>query len=481
MQFLFSPSDTVDLSTGTFYAHIVNVIPNESSTTVAALNISNAIGYTPYTLSELVYTSKLWTFSDFTFPAYTYNTAPVGLVVCKQLGTNISNSDPILYYGDFLNILSQNISINTGKYTIFIKFPINGIIEFKQYYEYSSSAYVNTETIPKGLMYLLGTRNNTQSFLSPYGNAVLDINSESSIDPFNRIIDNLTISDYLFAFNFGSRRIQVGTWAHYSRDTSTARWTIWGSNTYLSGALNSTSDWIPLGTSTSTVAGWNFITCNNSTYWKHLKFTADTNFNQGLIQEMEFYNSSMYSTDPDLMSTIIDSPFNNDILDNTGFNHTWTSTGSGTIQNNSLYLPGASSLTLNTSSLFNLTTRNFKLSLDFKWISQDSSTSPGIINWDGAHFPLVLNVYNNNYSHAIGTSTVWFYLPNSNGILSAPSITTYDIFKTTRVGNNFTTNLNSNTYTGISGGTVGNSGTITLGLNSTSSITGNIRNLKLIT
>lgn len=472
--FLFSPADSEDLSTGVYYVHIVTSEPLTSATLVSDLTITTASTYVPYTLTGLTYTTTKWTFNNFTFPLYNFTTAPLGIVICKRLGSNFSSTDPIIYYADFINTLNQSIALIPGKYNLTVNFPISGIINFQLYYNYSAGAYVNTEAIPPGLIYLLSTRNNTQSWTSITNNSILPI-IEPFLDLFNKSLDGLGVAQDKWAFSFGSRSIKVGTFAFWSRDSRSSTWSLYGSNVYTSGSVDVSSQWTLLGTSDSITSGVNFVTCNSNIYYKNLKLVCSESF--GTLQEIEFYNSSMYSTDENLMSTVIDSSFESNFLDNSGWGHIWTNSGAATIVNNSLYLNGSSSLSLNTSSLFNLTNRNFKLSLDFKWISQYSGLNPGILCWDGGDYPLAITVYTNLLSHGVGTSSAWFYNP---ALTTNPSTSTFDSLEINRVGVNFTSFLGAS-FSGTSGSSVGDAGNIQLGINNGNHITGYIRNFKLIT
>ena len=481
--FTFAPADSLDLSTGVYYVHIVTAEPSQAATTVSQLTISDAINYVPYTLSGLTYTTTKWTFNNFTFPTYTFNTVPLGIVICKKLGASFNNSDPVIYYADFLNTLNQVVALTTGKYTLTVNFPSNGVIAFQPYYNYTAGAYANTETIPPGLLYLLATRNGTQTWQTLTDNSIIPLVT-ASLDLFNKNLDNLSVTQNTWAFSFGSRRIRVGTFAFWSRDTTVGHnWSLHGSNIYTSGSIDISTDWTLLGTSASIVAGVNFITCTNTTYWKFFKLVCTTG---GVLQEIEFYNSSMYSTDADLMSTVIDSPFEFNLLDNSGWRHTWTNTGSPTIQNNSLSLNGSSALTLSNSPLTNLTNRSFKLSLSFKWNTQSTASSPGIFTWDGGELPIVYKIDSTGqYIFTLGTpsGSVVFYTTTS-GTIGAPTQTNYDSLSVVRNVNSLTTSVINTITTSLAATlsqTLPSSTGVTLGLNNGAYINGFIRNFKLIT
>jgi hypothetical protein len=486
MNFLFPPANSEDLSTGTYYAHLVTAEPNSTSTTAAALTISTVSNYVPIILTGLTYNTLKWTFNNFSFPTYNFTTAPIGIVICKRVGASVSSSDPIIYYGSLLNNLSQDIILTTGKYTISITFPTKGIIIFQNYYNYTSGAYSPTQTIPPGLLYLLATRNGTQTWQTLTDNSIIPLVS-ASLDLFNRNLDNVFIVQNKWAFSFGSRRIKVGTFAFWSRDTTPGHnWNLYGSNIYIgSGSVDIPTDWTLMGTSSTIAAGLNFITCNSTTYFKYFKLVCTSA--AGVLQEIEFYDSSMYSTDEDLMSTVLESSFENDMLDASGWGHIWTPSGSPNIQNNSLYLNGSSSLSLSNSPVLNLTNRNFKLSIDFKWVSQSTTASPGIFSWTGTSLPVTCRLNpSGNYLYTLGTTsgTVTFLTLGSAGELGTPTQSNFDSFISTRTGNNLATSVVNTITTTVNSalsGTLSGASNLRLGAFGSSNITGYIRNFKVVT
>jgi len=480
--------ETQDISTGTFYAHIVDTIPGDSTISVSQLDISDAIGYAPVVLTGMTYSNVKWDFDDITFPSFYFNTIPVGVCICKRVGLANSSSDPVITFLDFVNILKQPLILTVGRYSIVLGFPDTGVIRFNQYYQYNSGAYVNNEPIPKGLIYLLGTRNDTQSFTNLRNNSVLMTSSgdPNTLNyPFDRVVNgDGTNGNIWFGMSFGSRRIRLGTIGIYSHANYTKGWRIFGSNTALditTTSINNASLWTLLATTANLTVGMNLATSSDTnTYWKYLKFqsTYDTGF---YLQEIEFYNSSMYSTDPNLMSTVIDSSFQTTIADNSGFGHTWTNTGA-VIDGGSLYLNGSVTATLSQSTLFNLGNRNFSLSIDFKDIATPTNNS-GIISWDGLYTPVWYGVKAGGfYTMNVGDASTFTYQSNDN--IGTPSGTKFDTMTTTRSGNTFTTTVNNTiqtTITAISTVTVGNANGIRLGINDNALCNGYIRNFKLVT
>lgn len=473
--FLFSPADTQDLSTGVFYAHIVSTEPSLSATNVSQINVTDAIGYVPYVLTGLTFNTLKWTFDNFTYPAYNYVTSPYGVVVCKQLGSTPVSTDPVIYYTSLDNAINQTVIFPTGKYTLNVSFPIDGIIVYKQYYSYNSGPYINTEPVPKGLMFLLGTRNNTQPFLQPRDNAIL-INSSG--DPntrayfFDRVINaDISNSNSYIAINYGSRRIRLGTVGLKGNKSETFGWNIYGSNIatdITASSVNLASNWTLLGTTPNTNATWQFTNCTNLTYWKYLKFSTTTGAG-GTIDEIEFYNSSMYSTDENLMSTVIDSPFQNSILDQAGFN-TWTTTN-GPILSNAAYI-GAKFVST-TSPLFTLGSRDFKLSIDFKYPSIGGFNTLRANPDSNANNILQLATNSSGgLTLGLGAGGGQFYV---TPILGTVSTTNFDRLTCTRTASIIETTFNGNTVSTINGTSIPSSQF------QLENIGSHIRNFKVIT
>lgn len=493
--FTFSPINTTDLSTGTFYIHLLNNTPSGSETTVSELTLSDGINYQPTLLTGLIYNSIKWSFNNVTFPTITFTTPPTGYVICKRVGVSISNTDPVLFYNDIVNIINQNFTLPTGKYTLTVKFPNDGLLKFNNYYEYSVGDYVNNETIPKGLMYLLGSRNNTRTFVTPFDNSYVRNYSTGILDYTDRFINNIVAETPRFCFNFGSRKIQIGTFGFYNRDTNALVWNIYGSN-YLPNGIDDTelittlnTNWTLLGTSNSVVAGWNFINVNNPTFWQYIKLEKNGS-STGVIQEIEFYNSKIRTTHPNCYSTVLDLPFNTDILDKSGFENNVTLVGASGLVSNSLFSDngGYANITTTTydsgaNSILNLGARDYEIQLETRQqVTSIDNAVRGILTWDGSEFPLIFGYFNNAYTHAVGTTSSWFFDTYANNFRPSATITDFDTLTGSRYVNTFNFKVNNTAnYTLVSSGTVGNAGTLTIARNGTTANKMYIRNLKVIT
>jgi hypothetical protein len=281
-------ANTLDLSTGDYYAHLVTSIPAISSTVVSSLTIPTSSGYTSTPLTGLSYNSTRWTFNTFSFPKYSFASIPTGVVICKRLSAVPSINDQVICYSDFNNSIGQAINLQVGGYVVNLQFGSNGAINFSYRYQYSSGAYINTETIPKGLIYLIGSKNNTVTFADPTPSKMVATGNSISIT--NRSTAGGTSgTSRTILMDFGSLVIKPTTIGIFSSGAAT--WTV---------ATSVSSDnisYTPIG-SESVVFNFNFklVTVSTSSYWKYLRITGNgTGGSLCDFVEIEFYNSSILS------------------------------------------------------------------------------------------------------------------------------------------------------------------------------------------
>ena len=172
------------------------------------------------------------------------------------------------------------------------------------FYRYTSAAFANTETVPKGIFWLLGSENNTAAFSNPTPAKVgtfyrtetgsyTDINLPDFAD---RTL-NVTVTVKTVAFDFKVNRIKVGTVGVYTLGAGSNTIAIYGSNTatnldYINTA--NASLWTSLGSVTGYSAGWVLINSSNLTKWRYLKLEMNTS-PDFQFNEVEFYNSTIYS------------------------------------------------------------------------------------------------------------------------------------------------------------------------------------------
>lgn len=280
---------TLDLSTGNYYAHLVTTVPALGHSTVADLVLPTGT-YAATPLTGLSYNSTRWTFDSFSFPRYSFVSAPTGVVICKRNGATPATTDGIVCYSDFNNSIGQIISLRVGDYVVNLQFGSSGAINFSYRYQYSSGAYSNTESIPKGIIYLLGSANNTQTFANPNPSKLNCSGSDRIIDRIP-LTDNLS-SESIIGFDFLANTIKVGKVGILSNNASGSQ-TLWGSNDNIifPTGIASNASWSQIGSISSLPASqWSFINSTDLTFWRFIKIQGPLN-----IMELEFYESTILS------------------------------------------------------------------------------------------------------------------------------------------------------------------------------------------
>jgi hypothetical protein len=290
---------TLDLSTGSYYAHLVTANPLPTHTTVADLTVPTSLGYTSTALTGLSYNASRWTFSNFSFPKYVFASIPVGVVFCKKLGASPASSDPIICFSSFYNAAQQNITLTVGTYFVNIALGVGGAIAFSYRYQYSSGVYVNSGPVPEGLIYLVGTRNNTVAYSNPLTGATSISNASGATTEFtDRSIGTVGLFSTGYAFDFGTILIRPGTFGFCHRDTVSKTAELWGTKTlpaFTAPNIANNGLWTLLGTVTNLITDWNFITVSNTDYWRYFKLCSSDNTATLSLQEIEFYSSSALS------------------------------------------------------------------------------------------------------------------------------------------------------------------------------------------
>lgn len=301
--FTFSPFTVTNLATGTFYAHLVTTVPATNNTLVSDLVLSTASGYVPVVLTGVSLSATRWTANNITFPVYNFTTPVVGVVICKQVGGVPATTDPILAYSDLSNSLSQTISSGTGNVNILVEITSNGFVSYTDNYIYASGANPNDVPIPYGLVYMLGTSNNTLSYTNPITSAKIISNHEagSNSNGFDRsLISPSTLRQY-YTFDFTRFTVKVVDFNIYSM-SNTGNVSLYGSNSASAWntAFISNTGWTSIATSTGlTASAWTTLTSSNTTYWKYLKLGSNA-ADIGL-QEIELYNSFILSPTANLV------------------------------------------------------------------------------------------------------------------------------------------------------------------------------------
>lgn len=295
--YTFPPFATANLSTGTFYAHLVTTVPSQSATLVSDLVLPSVGGYVPVILTGVSLNASRWTANNITFPVYNFTSPVVGVVICKQSSGSPAPTDSILAYSDLTNSLTQSINSGTGSINLFVEVSTNGFVSYTDNYIYASGVNPNDEAVPKGLIYMLGTNNNTTTYSNPITSAKIISTHEagSNTNGFDRSLVSPSSVRQYYIFDFTEFTIKVGSFNVYSMAT-TGNVTLWGSNSssaYNTGFISDTG-WTQLTTATPlTASTWVALTSTNTDYWKYLRLksvNADIS-----LQEIELYNSFILS------------------------------------------------------------------------------------------------------------------------------------------------------------------------------------------
>ena len=295
--YTFPPFNTANLATGTFYAHLVTVIPNITNTLVSDLVLTTAVGYQPVLLAGVTITASKWSADNITFPIYTFSSAVVGVVICKQSGGVPAATDLILAYSDLSNSLSQSVNSGTGSVNLFVDINTTGIVTYTNNYIYSSGDNSLDESVPKGLIYMLGSNNNTGSYVNPITSAKIISSTEagSSSSGFDRSLVSPSTLRQNYGFDFTRFTVSVGKLAVYAMSTS-GTVILWGTNSpsAWNTAYSSNTGWTALTTPTPLVGNaFTTLASTNTNYWKYLRLSSNTS--DISLQEIEFYNSFILS------------------------------------------------------------------------------------------------------------------------------------------------------------------------------------------
>lgn len=297
-------NSTLDLSAGNYYAHVVTTAPDATNTTVADLALPTVSGYAPANLTGLSLNLARWTFADFTFPKYVFVTAPIGVVFCKRSGASPAAADQIICYLDFANSIGQTIALIPGSYGINISLGANGAIKFENFYQYSSGVFVDSEPVPKGLIYLIGSNNNTVAFTNPVPSKITILHSVNGLtqpsiyDRTNRTIEAGAVeSNVMLALDLGNLKIRVGKFRYrvIAATGSFGSERLYGSNVvpdFPTNGLNTSFYTLLSDLDVLPSNGWMEITCSSQTPYRYLLFQKGNGF---AIPEIEFYESTVYS------------------------------------------------------------------------------------------------------------------------------------------------------------------------------------------
>lgn len=126
---------SLDLTTGTFYGHLITTVPiDPKATTVANLVIAAGGNYAPQVLADSEFTldedtnKAFWAFSDPVWNTLTtnYSTNGIatikGMAICKQVGATFAPTDLFLCYSD----IPVPYPPNGANFTV--KIPSTGVL-----------------------------------------------------------------------------------------------------------------------------------------------------------------------------------------------------------------------------------------------------------------------------------------------------------------------------------------------------------------
>jgi hypothetical protein len=172
--YLFAPAksaienNSLNLSTGNYYAVLVQTLPDVNTTTVAGLSLCAGAGYTAVPLSGLVYNpNSKWTFDDFRFSKAQFTTPVMGVVICKRLGTIPVPTDILIVFSSLINSLNYPYILKPGNFAVDVDIPPSGLIQFETFTGYSSGVWNGVQPLNNGIFNLIGTKNNTVAYSNP--------------------------------------------------------------------------------------------------------------------------------------------------------------------------------------------------------------------------------------------------------------------------------------------------------------------------
>jgi hypothetical protein len=296
---------TLNLGTGVFYAHAVESAPALSAQTVADLAISSAGGYAPVLLTGVVNDSASWRCNDIQFPLLSWATAPVGTVICKQAGASPASTDRAILYWSWQNSGGQDIPPQIGSYAPTFDQPGTGIvlIQYDSRYQYASGSYVANADggFPKGLIWLIGSENNTAAggYTNPDG---VKITSYSGANLFDRSTALVTsaiahVVDFSPLSSNKTEIIKIGKVGMLGGTVTLNDIQISVAQSLPSisvGAFQDDNNWTTIGSGTSAGAVWSLIDCSaNGQRWRFLRIKRASN-GSFQFRELELYESTIY-------------------------------------------------------------------------------------------------------------------------------------------------------------------------------------------
>ena len=327
----------LDLSTGTYYAHLLTAAPLPSYTQSSSLQVSTATNYAPLPLSGLSYSGGIFTFTNPLSNRLTSTTAINGMAILRQGGASPASTDLPIVYSSTQNLAGAETTVTPNGEKVRIIFGTSGAIQVLSTTGYKSANYSGSAPDQYGLFYLLGTKYNTQTFQNPSTSSYNGVRVKTANMGFSSggygtatgftdrnisggagYLDYTSQREYI-VFDFGSsssvdRAVKLGSILmhgyYYYGGPGACTLQVWGSNgsssivplidsTGSSTPYISNADWTQLTTYSYTSTPNTYFTLqipvNASQYFRYIKVgnvTRPRDFDGWQeVYESEFYNT----------------------------------------------------------------------------------------------------------------------------------------------------------------------------------------------
>lgn len=294
---------TLNLGTGIFYAHIVEAAPALSAQTVADLSLASGGGYAPVLLTGVINDSASWRCNDFQFPLLSWAVAPVGTVICKRAGASPASTDRAILYFSWQNSNQQDLPPQVGGYAPTFEQPGTGVvlIQNDSRYQYASGAYVANANggFPNGLIWMIGSDNNTASYTNPDGIKITSYSGPNLFDRSTAIVTS-AISHVVDFSPISANKAQIvkvgkiGMLAGLSTLNDIQISVAQSLPSATTAAFNDDANWTTIGSGTSTGGVWSLIDCSaNGQLWRWLRIKR-ASAGSFQFRELELYESTIY-------------------------------------------------------------------------------------------------------------------------------------------------------------------------------------------
>jgi hypothetical protein len=299
--FKFNSAPVSDFVTPDYYLVVVQSVPLISLTIRSGL--SEPPGFPPFLLTGKVVDSEKVTFTDGTIPTFTYPNAIAGIVLVQRTGVSApSGSDSLVAFIPFTNSLGQDFIASAGTFSIPLDFGVNGLIDFVATYRYSSGTYIAgaVGSFPQGLFYLIGTKNNTEAFVTPSNDGLIAEMADGGVLSnilTDRLGNTAAQTDQPRYIDFQESLVRVGGCAFRGAASgASVTFTLSGSNSVASFTYPgmAAASWTSLcnGVGGNNSYGPLQGSVNSSTYWRYLRITSNSPGGTQLT-DLELFNSTI--------------------------------------------------------------------------------------------------------------------------------------------------------------------------------------------